>query len=85
MTVGKFIAGFGVPLVFAVIAMGVVAYLLLGDLGRRDTDARSKARTDLILGRPGQHRGRFGLRGPEAPEAPDAVDAKKTRPGGDDR
>lgn len=62
MSVGSFIAQFGVPLVLALAAAVVVSFLLLRDLGRRDTDAKAKARTDLILGTPGAHRGRFGLR-----------------------
>lgn len=82
MTTEQFIAGFGVPLLFAIIAMGIVAFLLLRDLGRRDTDAKSKARTDLILGRPGEHRSRFGLRGPRTP---DAEEAHASHPEGEHR
>jgi len=62
VTVGAFIAQFGIPLLLAAVAAGAVAFLLLRDLGRRDTDAKAKARTDLILGKPGEHRNRFGLR-----------------------
>lgn len=81
MTPGELIARFGIPLLLAIVAVGVVAFLLLRDLGRRDTDVRAKARTDLILGRPGEHRSRFGLRGTRPP----ADDADSTRSEGDDR
>jgi hypothetical protein len=64
VTVGAFITRFGIPLLLAVAAVAFVAFLLLRDLGRRDTDAKAKARTDLILGTPGEHRSRFGPRGP---------------------
>jgi hypothetical protein len=75
VTVGAFIARYGVPLLLAVASAAGVAFLLLRDLGRRDTDAKAKARTDLVLGTPGEHRSRFGLRGPspkpgEGPEKP---------------
>lgn len=78
---GELIAGFGIPLLLAIAAVGVVAFLLLRDLGRRDTDVRARARTDLILGRPGEHRSRFGLRGTPPP----ADDADPTRSERDDR
>jgi hypothetical protein len=73
VTVGAFIARYGVPLLLAVASAVAVAFLLLRDLGRRDTDAKAKARTDLVLGTRGEHRGRFGLGRPPAKpgEGPD--------------